>query len=82
LSYPVYGVARVDGTLHYLADTYVTGYHSFCGISDYFTDADIYSGKQFHLNNQLDDCLVPYIRSSKYDACAYKLLLKYQASGW
>ena len=57
---------------------YVTGYHSFCGISDYHTDADIYTGQRFHLRNQLDDCLVPYIRSSKYDACAYELLLKYQ----
>lgn len=57
---------------------YVTGYHSFSGISDYLTDADIYTGQHFHLRNQLDDCLVPYIRSSKYDACAYELLLKYQ----
>ncbi|MBQ9078706.1 MAG: hypothetical protein IJY29_03920, partial [Ruminococcus sp.] len=57
---------------------YVTGYHSFCGISDYLTDADIYTGQRFHLRNQLDDCLVPYIRSSKYDAYAYELLLKYQ----
>ena len=64
--------------LYVLQKYYVTGYHSFSGISDYFTDADIYSGKHFHLNNQLDDCLVPYIRSSKYDACAYELLLKYQ----
>lgn len=57
---------------------YVTGYHSFNGISDYLMDADIYTGQRFHLRNQLDDCLVPYIRSAKYDACAYELLRKYQ----
>ncbi len=57
---------------------YVTGYHSFNGISDYLTNADIYTGQRFHLRNQLDDYLVPYIRSSKYDAYAYELLLKYQ----
>lgn len=57
---------------------YVTGYHSFHGISDYLTDADIYTGQRFHLHNQFDDCLVPYIRSASYDSYAYELLLKYQ----